>query len=450
MFDSFLTFINQPGLDLAERRTLLTVSGGIDSIVMLNLFYKAGLAAGVAHCNFGLRGEESVLDELFVRQLAERYGFPVHVKSFDTKSYAKEKSISTQMAARDLRYEWFESIRNEYSYDLVATAHHSGDALETALLNLARGTGIAGLHGIAFQNKCLIRPILFATKEEIAHYANLNKLVWREDRSNNSLDYKRNLIRHRIIPVMKELNPSVENTFKITSERLSAADALLSEYLNHWKREVMKQVGDELHISIEALKSTSETTYRLWFILKDYAFSYIQTIQISKALNSLSGKLFYSVSHILLKDRTILILRGINEEEDEIPSIVLNKEAQRVDLGDYSLFFETLENSASLEIVKSGNAIFLDEAKLRFPLSVRNWLSGDIFCPFGMNGKRKKVSDLLVDAKLNLFAKKEIKVLVNGDGNLLWVIGIRADDRYRIAPETEHIVKISVMEKLLN
>ena len=325
MLDSFLTFINQQRLDLCGQRTLLTVSGGIDSVVMTNLFHRAGFPAGIAHCNFGLRGNESVLDETFVRELADTYSFPVFVKQFDTKAFIKEHSVSTQMAARDLRYPWFEEIRNTNSFDWVATAHHANDALETTLLNLVRGTGIAGLHGIAVQNKFLIRPLLFATKDEILDYAHQNKLSWREDCSNQSLDYKRNIVRKQVVPVLKEMNPSLESTFLVTSERVRAADSLLSEFMEKWQNEAVKEMDGQLHISIHALLSGSEPVYRLWYILNNYGFQYLQVIQIVKSLNTISGKIFHSDSHKLLKDREFLILKPI-EEESTAPVLITESE----------------------------------------------------------------------------------------------------------------------------
>ena len=200
MLEAFLTFINQQKIDLDRKSTLLTVSGGVDSIVLVDLFYRAGFKAGIAHCNFGLRNEESDGDEAFVTALADTYGFPLHLKRFQTREYAKNKGVSTQMAARDLRYRWFGEIRKEFGYDYVATAHHINDSLETVLLNFTRGTGLAGLHGIAAKNDTLIRPLLFASRNTIENYIHDNQLSWREDSSNESDNYRRNLIRHKVVP----------------------------------------------------------------------------------------------------------------------------------------------------------------------------------------------------------------------------------------------------------
>ena len=440
MLDSFLTFINQHRLDLHGQRTLLTVSGGIDSVVMTNLFHRAGFQAGIAHCNFGLRGKESVLDEAFVRELAAACNFPVFVKQFDTKAFIKEHHVSTQMAARDLRYPWFEEIRNTNSFDWVATAHHANDALETTLLNLVRGTGIAGLHGIAVKNKFLIRPLLFATKEEILDYAHQNKLSWREDQSNQSLDYKRNMIRKQVVPVLKELNPSLESTFLITSERIRAAGSLLSEFMEKWQNEAVKEIEGQLNISISMLLSDSEPAYRLWYIVNQYGFQYLQVIQIVKSLQTISGKIFYSNSHQILKDREFLILKPI-EEESTAPVLITEPE------GNYTFQEGRLVISSEIklsgfEIEKKKNIIYLDKKALLLPLTIRKWLPGDIFYPFGMKGKRKKVSDILIDLKLNIYQKQKVNVLVNGNGEIIWLINIRSDERYKITDKTQDMFRI--------
>ena len=439
MLNSFLTFINQHKLNLNNQYTLLTVSGGVDSVVMLNLFYKAGFKAAIAHCNFGLRGEESNSDEQFVRELGQKYGFPFFVERFDTKNYASEQAISTQMAARDLRYAWFEKIREENSIQWIATAHHANDNIETALLNLTRGTGIAGLHGIAVQNKSILRPLLFATKEEILSYANESKLTWREDKSNDSLDYKRNVIRKSVVPVLKELNPSLESTFMLTSERLRAGDELLSGFLKEWEKTVLEKKEDEMHISIEGLLEADNPIYRLWFILDSYGFSYTQTSQIVKSFDALSGKVFHSDTHKLLKDRDVLILK--KHSTTEMPAeLIVSGLIGEYSFADRRLCFEYVD---SWTIDKDTNVIYLEESKLKLPLVVRQWKKADNFQPFGMNGKSKKVSDLLIDLKLNRFEKENVHVLVNGNAQIIWVIGLRSDDRFKLNEKSSAIIKLT-------
>lgn len=441
MLEAFLTFINQQKLDFAGKPTLLTVSGGMDSVVLAHLFHRAGFSAGIAHCNFGLRGEESDGDELFVKNLAASYGFPFYVKKLATKEYAQTKGISTQMAARDLRYSWFEEIRSTYHYEAIATAHHAGDSFETVVLNLVRGTGLAGLHGIAVQNNKLIRPLLFASRDEIKQYIGDHQLAWREDSSNASHYYKRNLIRLEVVPVLKRMNPSLETTFKITSQRLKSAEVLLESFLLDWQKEAVKKIDEDLHISIAVLAAAQEPVYRLWFILQHYGFSYHQSEEIYRSAEGLSGKIFHSASHRILKDRNAFILTK-NNKEDVPEDLVIEAIEGMYQNESVALHFEKQTWSEDSKIEIRANVAYFASEKLILPLTVRSWTTGDSFCPFGMKGKRKKVSDLLIDLKLNRNQKQKVKVLLNGNDDILWVIGLRIDDRYKIDNLTKKAVVV--------
>lgn len=441
MLEAFLTFINQQKLDLHKQSTLLTVSGGVDSIVLAHLFHLAGFRAGMAHCNFGLRDTESDADEIFVRELAAAYNFPFYVKRFSTKDHARIEGISTQMAARDLRYGWFEDIRKEKRYDWIATAHHAGDSFETVILNLVRGTGLAGLHGIAAQNKKLIRPLLFANREDIEKYVQRNQLTWREDSSNQSNHYKRNLIRHEVIPVFKKMNPSLEATFKTTSRRIASAENLLNDFLNEWKEKSARWDREGYYISIAALRPVSEPVYRLWFVLQDFGFSYAQTEEVYKAVEGISGKLFKSLTHQVLKDRDHFIVSKLKQESVMLPEI--SEPAGKYQIGNAGYHFQVLSKRFEFPFIADKTSAYLDLSKLLFPLTVRKWEAGDSFCPFGMGGKRKKVSDLLIDLKLNLNQKQQVNVLVNGNEDIVWVIGLRTDDRYRVDDNTTAVLMIT-------
>jgi len=443
MLDSFLTFINQQGFNLRNEPCLLAVSGGIDSVVMTHLFYKAGFSVVVAHCNFSLRGEESDGDESFVHQLAEAYGFTFVTKKFDTKMFAEERSVSTQMAARELRYNWFEEVRKSYHLHWIATAHHINDSLETSLLNLVRGTGISGLHGISVKNNFVIRPLLFTTREQIMDYATAHNLNWREDRSNDSDDYKRNLIRHKVIPVFKEMNPSLESTFVFSSERLKSADYLLREYLDSWKKEVLQVENELIRISINRITSGSEPIYRLWTILQDFGFTYSQARQVGNNLYGISGRGFSSSTYSLLIDREELILKP-KVHADNADYILVSEPDTTVVLHDYSIVFSKTLYINEVIIHKDKQYAYIDADKLIFPLTIRKWSAGDYFMPFGMNGKKKKVSDLLIDLKLDLFKKDNIYILVNGNGEIIWVIGTRSDERYRIQDFTDNVIAVSL------
>jgi tRNA(Ile)-lysidine synthase len=442
MLDSFLTFINQQNWDIGNRKTLLAVSGGIDSVVMVHLFHKAGFRVGIAHCNFGLRGQDSVDDETFVRQLAEQLHIPCYVKAFSPKAFAHEQGISLQMSARSLRYDWFEALRAELNYDWIATAHHINDSIETTLLNLTRGTGLAGLHGVPATNGRVVRPLLFSCRDNIVAYAQKHALAWREDYTNARTDYKRNLIRHRVVPLLKEMNPALERTFQSSTERFRAADTLLTGFLEAWRNEHVSITDGQLEIKIKSLQQTKEPAYCLWYVLRNYGFSYHQAELISGVLDGFSGKTFYSDTHQVIKDRHLLILRELDEQEEE-ESLIWELAAQHV--------FEWGELNTQISVVVNldgaGNPrrAFLDTDKLIFPLTIRPWAEGDVFQPFGMAGRRKKISDLLIDQKFSIFQKQRVKVLVNGNGDIIWVIGIRADERFKVTDATQRVVTMDVI-----
>jgi tRNA(Ile)-lysidine synthase len=443
MLESFLTFINQQKLDLSKKSTLLTVSGGVDSVVMAHLFYQAGLYAGIAHCNFGLRNEESDGDELFVRQLAAQYNYPVFITRFDTIGFAQEHGVSIQMAARNLRYQWFGEVREREKYDFVATAHHVNDSIETVLLNLTRGTGLAGLHGIAIKNQNLVRPLLFASKQEIWDYAAENQLAFREDSSNSSTHYKRNLIRHEVVPVLKQLNPALEKTFNATLTRLKAAETLLENSLKEWQDAVVEIKNGDLLIPMEALMYLPEPVYRLWFILQHYGFSYGQVEDLFKSADGLSGKQFQSARYTVLKDRRSFIVSE-RKKENATEELIIENLDGTYPINGLTISFEAMINTVHFEFESANTIAFFNTDKLIFPLLIRNWIQGDRFFPFGMKGKSKKVSDLLIDQKLNLNQKKKVKVLLNGDGDIIWVIGVRSDERYKVSDTTERILKASI------
>jgi tRNA(Ile)-lysidine synthase len=446
MLDSFLTFINQQVPALKQERTLLTVSGGIDSVVMAHLFHQLGLGAGIAHCNFGLRGEESEGDEQFVHELARSYSFPFFSKRFDVKSFAKENGVSIQMAARELRYEWFEEIREQNSFQWIATAHHANDSLETALLNLVRGTGLSGLHGISGINKHLVRPLILATKDEILAYAQANGLAWREDRSNASDDYKRNLIRHKVVPVLKRLNPSLEATFSHSSVKLQNADRLLNGFLDTWAEGIIVKRGNQVRISKAKLLSESEPAYKLWHVLDQFGFSYQQSVKIIASMSGISGRQFLSDSHILLIDREDLIIQE-KADTQEVSDLSIDALEGEFQLGILSLHLTQRARDSSPRTCYESNTVILDVKKLKFPLSVRKWKTGDVFQPLGMKGKKKKLSDFFTDLKLDLFTKSNTYILLNGNQEIIWVIGRRLDERYRIDEDAVEVLEVRLIER---
>jgi len=390
MLTSFLTFVNEHRLHLDGTPSLLAVSGGIDSMVMAELFRQAGFPFALAHCNFGLRGEESDGDEQFVIQWAQTAGVPYHVQRFDTQQVADDQHISIQMAARDLRYAWFHELLNNFNYAHLALAHHADDSIETVLLNLVRGTGLAGLTGIAPVRPPVIRPLLYTSKKDILDFAHRENIAWREDSSNATDHYRRNVLRHRVLPVLQELNPSLEATFQQTSERLRAASAVLDTFLTSWKTKAVRHEGDTLYISIEILRQASEPTYHLHAVLEPFGYSYAQTQDIVAALDSISGKQFHSQGYTVLKDRTELVVSP-KIQPAATTSIFITESTNRITLPENKVLdisHHTFE--PAFDPITDKQTAYFDAALLRYPLMVRPWQHGDWFCPFGMNRKRKK------------------------------------------------------------
>jgi tRNA(Ile)-lysidine synthase len=345
------------------------------------------------------------------------------------------------MAARELRYVWFEKVRAELGYEWIATAHHANDSLETLLLNLARGTGLAGLTGIAPVNGKLIRPLLFSNRAEISRYAMENGIRWREDRTNQTDDYHRNKIRHHVIPVLSELNPSLESTFNASAERLRAGNALLEEYLQKWKTQIVRYEADTIRIPISELLGSSEPNYRLWIILQELGFRYSQITGILSALDGIPGKRFFSPTHVLLVDRDYLILKTQSEVSDS-EELTIDRPDATFDWQGEIFSLSTLPAGTSLHFDRS--TIVVDADRLIFPLTLRKWRQGDTFQPFGMAGKHKKVSDVLIDNKVDLFQKEKTAVLLNGNDEIIWVVGVRADERFRLRNVSQNAIMISL------
>lgn len=475
MISALLNHIKKEKLFSSTEKVLLTLSGGIDSVLMCELFHKAGLNFGIAHCNFQLRAEESDDDETYVNTLAEKYNVPFHFIKFNTSVYAKKNKVSIQVAARDLRYQWFEEIRKEYKYNYIATAHHLDDSIETFFINLIRGTGISGLHGILPKHGRIIRPMLFTTKNEIEVYVKKHKLKYREDSSNASDKYVRNKIRHHITPVLKELNPGFENTFNKTINHIREVELIYKNDIETKRSKIVKQEKNNILISIKQLKKLQPIATYLYEFLKPYNYNESIVEEIVLALDGESGKQFFSSTHRLIKDREFLIIEqrkesqeirskkqelriksqetgiknqelrnkkqdpGLDTKDSEI-KVLINQKA--IDLDNLKLSFKSEVNSLATEIQKSASIAYLDLEKLEFPLEIRKWQKGDVFYPFGMKGK-KKLSDFFIDKKLSL-NQKENAWLLTSKGKIAWVIGQRIDNRFKITEKTRkiYIVKL--------
>jgi len=438
---SFTEYIRQHALFGPDHKILLAVSGGKDSVLMVHFFKQAGFNFGIAHCNFGLRGRESERDEDFVRTLAAAMQAPVYITHFDTKAYAAEHKISTQMAARNLRYNWFEEIRKTQQFDFIAIAHHQDDAIETILLNLVRGTGIAGLHGILPKRNSLVRPLLFLSRKEIDELISANAIHFVEDSSNLSAGYARNKLRLEVIPRLKEINPNLEQTFARNIERFADTEIILQQRIAAARMEICEERADGIYLPLEKISALHPRRLLLTEILKDYGFTEIVTEQLLASLNKLSGTSFYSTTHRITVDRTALIISIIAEEAHGHQMIhpadkVVNLGKQRIEI--------TYTEDVTFE--KNAGKAFVDHDKLIFPLVLRNWQVGDRFMPLGMKNS-KKISDLFISQKVPQPQKENIPILINGNGDIVWVAGLRQDDRYKVTPTTK---KVAIFEQKFN
>ncbi len=446
MLHALLTFVNDYAPELSEKRTLLAVSGGVDSMVLAELFHRAKFSFAIAHCNFGLRGAESEDDEVSVRHWSEEHNVIFHTRKFETAQRAEKDGVSIQMAARDLRYAWFEELIQEFKYDYLATAHHADDNIETVLLNLTRGTGLPGLLGIAPVKGEVVRPLLFVSKNEILDFAQKAKIAWREDSSNATDTYRRNLLRHQVLPVLQEINPSLHRTFNQNLERLRAVDSLVGGLLLEWRRKAVRIENDGIYISISTIQKANEPAYILHEILQEYGFNYAQTKQVVASLGGVSGKQFFSSTHSLIKDREDLIVELLRQADD-FHSIFIQEGSAKITLpGNMSLIITRTPLLPNMEFRADAQTAYFNAAKLRFPLRMRPSRAGDWLQPFGMGGKSKKVSDLLVDAKVPINRKKDFLVLADAEQNVVWVLGLRTDERFRVNSKTTEILKFEILK----
>ena len=438
MLKRFIQFVNEKGLFDQNQKVLLAVSGGIDSMVLLHLFEKSGFDYGIAHCNFQLRGEESELDEEFVKKQVLIHGVPAFFETFDTEEHSKLEGISIEMAARELRYEFFEKIRAENNFVLIATAHHLDDLIETFFLNLSRKTGIKGLTGIKEKTGKIIRPMLFADRKEIESFAKTNYIEFREDSSNNEVVYQRNFLRHNILPLFSELNPSFKKNLLASIENLKDAEQVYSGYLNSEKAIVISKNGDDKLIDIDLLNKTLFPKILLHEILSEYNFNASVVDEVFNSLYAESGKQFFSKTHLVVKDREKLFVSRLEDKKEKIYYI----EKGDIELFEpYNIVLETLP-AQNFEIIKDPKVACIDLGEIEFPLLMRRWKQGDYFQPFGMNGI-KKVSDFFIDQKIPLHEKENIWLLCSGK-KIIWIMGYRLDNRFKITPQTKSVLKIEI------
>jgi len=451
MIDKFQQFIEREIGFNKKSPILLAISGGVDSVVLAHLFKTAGYTFGMAHCNFGLREKAADEDEQFVQKLAEDHGVQFFLTHFDTKSAAEKSGESIQTIARELRYEWFESIRKTNQFELIATAHHQDDNLETILFNLSRGTGLKGMRGILPKRDKIVRPLLPFSKEELLQYANENQLEWREDESNASTKYSRNFIRHEVIPGLKKLNPSILNNLFRNSNRLKEVESIYQSGLDVLIKKLIVNDGPEQYIPINKLIQTAGYQTVLFEILSPLGFNSIQVEQIVATLHGLSGKRFVSDSHQVIKDRKFLIVSPIGNENKTYHLIdIKQSKVETVDLQiEISLDTHSLpfEADAFKEYLPSNeNVAKLQYNKLAFPLRLRKWKQGDYFYPFGMNQKKQKLSKYFTNQKFSLLDKEKVWILEDDRKRIVWVVGHRIDDRFAINRKTKKVYCLKISQ----
>ena len=434
MLTKFKNHIQSNFPTLKDQKLLLAISGGIDSMVLLHLFHELDFNISVAHCNFMLREEESNKDEDFVRTTCESLNIPAYIQRFDTNQLGLDYKLSIQLAARKIRYEWFSELLKTENLDCVLTAHHLDDEIETFLINLTRGTGLEGLTGIPEVNGAIIRPLLIFTREEIEKYANENEIKWREDASNASNKYLRNKLRHDVVPVLKELNPSFMQSFQNTLNHLKQAQTLVDDASRIVYKKVVQEEGNQKKINISELIQLENYKSYLFQWLKPLGFSAWEDIYT--LVNAQSGKQVFSENYIILKDRHFLIVSEKNQFDNQT-TFTIKKDVKEVKYP-LKLVFSKVEKISN----PSNTAIFVDEEKIIYPLTIRKWQEGDFFYPSGMDGK-KKLSKYFKDEKYSLL-DKENQWLLCSENQVIWIIGKRADNRFIANEHTQLIIKIEI------
>lgn len=436
MYNRFIKYIETHRLLEKDNRVLLAISGGLDSVVLATLLSQSPYQFGMVHCNFKLRGEDSDIDEAFVKSLAEEMQVKFVSKNFDTYSYAQEHKMSVQMAARAIRYAFFEKVRAREGYDAIATAHHLDDSIETLIINISRGTGLSGLKGIPKKNNKIIRPLLFASRDDVESFAKLNQLSFREDRSNKEEKYLRNKIRHRLLPIWRNINPDINRSIQYLFDRMEATEAIFSDTINKFKQVCFRFTENETQIVIRQLLRLPQPRTVLYEFIKEYGFNSAQANDIFNSISGQAGKVFSSITHKLIKDRDYIIIIPVRHANFQKKEFIIDRDADSLTTGSLKLIFNhgTIQYD-SIQLPKNSKTLMADADKLCFPLILRHWRIGDTMAPLGMTG-RKKISDILIDEKTPLHKKDEIMVLCSGD-EIVWLVGVRVAESIKITKKTK-------------
>lgn len=436
MLINFKTHIDKTFPFLTKSKLLIAISGGIDSVVLTHLCHSANLNIALAHCNFNLRGDESDADENFVVALAEHLNVEVFTQRFDTKAYATDNKCSIQMAARDLRYNWFSELAAQLQFDYILTAHHADDNLETFLINFTRGTGLEGLTGIPEINDTFVRPLLPFSSEQIKAYANANNITWREDSSNASVKYLRNKLRHQVVPILKEINPSLLQSFQTTLENLNDTADIVEESTNAVLKRAIETMNEHfITFKISEFKKVNNPKAYMFEVFKSFGFT--EWNDMVALLDAETGKQIRSNTHRLVKNREHLLLSPFkNNNAPEEISISKTEIQKETPFG--VLYFE----AADAILKPEQHTIYVDKDKLKYPLVLRKKQEGDVLYPLGMTGK-KKLSKYFKDEKLSLLDKENTWLLCS-ENTIVWVVGKRADERFKVTKSTKQILKIQL------
>lgn len=428
MKEQFFSYLHSLVPEPEKCRFLLAVSGGMDSSAMAHLFFSCGFHFDIAHCNFHLRDNESDKDMEFVINLSLEYQCGIVIKEFFYDDFESMKGKSTEMIARDLRYRWFEELSTQY--DFVVTAHHADDNAETILMNLARGTGLKGMTGIPQRNGNIIRPLLNFSSKEIAGYVGQNNITFRIDSTNLTEKYNRNKVRINIIPKLEEINPNLIATFTRNIDIFKQQYNFYSSHINTLKEQIVFKKGDQYLIPIKSLSDLPDTSLVLYEILSDFGFNTAVIDEIASSLEKNSGKRFFSNSYLLIKDRENLIIADRKKIKREAITIDHIQQLEK-----YGFEIEQHSKFSEMDIEKCTTVAYIDAEKLSFPLTLRRWQDGDFFYPFGMRGK-KKLSDFFNDHKIDIITKQNILLLCCKE-QIVWVVGYRTDNRFRIDPKSD-------------
>ncbi|MDO5760154.1 MAG: tRNA lysidine(34) synthetase TilS [Bacteroidota bacterium] len=443
MLQEFQHYIKDKGLFNPKKdKILLAVSGGVDSMVMLDLFLRSRYNFAIAHCNFHLRGEESLRDESFVRRFAQENNIPIFVQDFDTFAYMEKEKKSLEMSARDLRYDWFNKVLEENNFTFLATAHHSDDSAETFVINLLRGTGIAGLHGILPKSGKIIRPLLFASRRNINDYAKRHNISFVEDSTNKDNKFTRNKIRNEVIPILREISPNFDIIIKKNIERLRETEIVFRKVVDEVKNNILQKEQDHIKINIQEALSLEPLHIFMYEILSEFGFNESNINSICDALkdNTSTGRKFFSEKYRLVRDRKYLFIT--TREQANNSTNYLIEDWQTSIKTPLALQIETLRDLNFIRIPKEKNVAMLDYDLLKFPLQLRHWQKGDVFFPFGLHGKQK-ISDFFTNQKYSIIDKEKQWLLCSGE-DIVWVVGERIDDRFKITNKTKNIYKIEV------